>query len=342
MRCRPGHGPSAGCAALTRRGGPPGPRIALTPSKGPTAFRRSPSRGTGPAVGRHGEERPHQRSWHRPGDAHRGQGGGACPLVASDREQDERCPVARHSQARGGLASLCADRDHGSTVRARTCRPEASCPEPGAAPAHPLHGPWRRGSLLCVDGPLVSAYEEASGFLVAAAGLVPQGAWGRPALGEWTVRELVGHANRAHLLIEEYLLRPVAEEPPDAVYWSPQSIAARGRAAVVLLGDDPLGAVRAAGASAVRRVRSTSGDAFLGSPARHQTLAEYLPSRVAELTVHTLDLVRALGLGLAAPSGALAVSLQEVMGRALSRGQGEQVLMAVCGRGTLPTGFSVY
>lgn len=193
-----------------------------------------------------------------------------------------------------------------------------------------------------MDGPDVDAYEQASAFLVKAVSEVPGEAWGRLALGEWTVRDLVGHANRAHLLIGEYLERPVPEHPMDSEYFNAKSIAGRGRQAVALLGDDPIGAVRKAGQEAVAIVRSTAADAFLGSPVRHQTLAEYLPSRVAELTVHALDLQAALGLRLSPPPGALRVSLVYVAERVVAKGEGVMVLRALAGRGMLDSGFSVF
>ncbi|HET9059686.1 MAG TPA: maleylpyruvate isomerase N-terminal domain-containing protein [Acidimicrobiales bacterium] len=193
-----------------------------------------------------------------------------------------------------------------------------------------------------MEGPVVDAYEQASRYFVSAVERVPAGAWAQPGLGAWTVRELVGHTNRQHLLIEEYLLRPVPEEPMDGEYFRPENIEARGRDAVALLGDDPLTAVKQASEHAVDVLAATPGDAFLGSPVRHQTLAEYVPSRVAELTIHTLDLTRAIHLDLQAPAEALNVTLEWTIGRAIARGEGERVLLALSGRGELPAGFSLY
>ena len=41
---------------------------------------------------------------------------------------------------------------------------------------------------------------------------IPPGAWDGPGLGDWTVRDLVGHTSRALITVVDYLSRPVAEE----------------------------------------------------------------------------------------------------------------------------------
>ena len=79
----------------------------------------------------------------------------------------------------------------------------------------------------------------------------------------------------------------------------------RAREAVLALGDDPKGAVASTAARVIALVRKTSANATLGSPLRTMTLAEYLPSRIAELTIHGLDLARALQVEQAAPESAL-------------------------------------
>ena len=41
---------------------------------------------------------------------------------------------------------------------------------------------------------------------------IPANAWDGPGLGEWTVRDLVGHTSRSLVTVIDYLARPVAEE----------------------------------------------------------------------------------------------------------------------------------
>jgi uncharacterized protein (TIGR03083 family) len=193
-----------------------------------------------------------------------------------------------------------------------------------------------------VDDALAAAFADASGFLVEAVRLVPDGSWDEPGLGTWTRRELAGHANRSHALLAEYLRRPQPPQPPGSPYFSAAAIAARGRDAVAALGVDPAAAVAAASASAIALVGATPPDAVLGSPAGTMTLARYLPSRIAELTIHALDLAGALGAGLDPPPAALRESLAFVAALAARRDQPAAVLLALTGRRQLSAGYSVY
>lgn len=170
---------------------------------------------------------------------------------------------------------------------------------------------------------------------------VPADGWEKPGLGTWTVRELAGHANRAHTTVEEYLRDPRPPEPPDSGYFRPEAIAERGRQAVASLGDDPAAAVAADSARAVALVEATPLDAALGSPMGTTTLGGYLPSRVAELAIHGLDLARATGGDLLPPPSVLEEALVFVARRAAGH-QGAAVLRALTGRGQLPAGYSVY
>jgi hypothetical protein len=100
--------------------------------------------------------------------------------------------------------------------------------------------------------------------------------------------------------------------------------------------------VAATAARVIALVRSTPADATLGSPARTVTLAEYLPSRIAELTIHGLDLARALAIEVPAPQPAVLESLRFVAVPLVKQGKGELALLALSGRVPLPSGFSAY
>jgi uncharacterized protein (TIGR03083 family) len=193
-----------------------------------------------------------------------------------------------------------------------------------------------------MDGPAVNAFAAASRFFVQAVALVPEQAFLLPGLGEWTVLELVGHTNRAHTTIGDYLLRPQPVEPSGSGYFSKSAIAQRGREAVALLGDDPSAAVAEASTDIMALIGETPTDAVLGSPVRTMTLADYLPSRTAELTIHTLDITQAIGVEMDVPVDALQESLRFVARMSAGKGTGEIVLRALTGRGTLPEGFSAY
>ena len=192
-----------------------------------------------------------------------------------------------------------------------------------------------------MDDGSVIAFRDASRFLVEAVRAVPDSGWDAPGLGNWTVRELVAHANRAHTTVEEYLLRPQLPQPPGSAYFSDEAIAARGREAVLALGDDPTGTVAAASTAVITLIEQSAPEATIGSPAGTMTLAQYLPSRVAELTIHALDIARAVGADLPAPPSALRESVAYVAQRAAGK-SGQDVLLALSGRGQLPAGYSVY
>jgi uncharacterized protein (TIGR03083 family) len=186
------------------------------------------------------------------------------------------------------------------------------------------------------------AFKAASGYFVRAVQLVPDSQWDAPGLGSWSVRELVGHANRAHTTIEEYLAHPRPPEPRGSRYFSDEAIAERGREAVAALGQDPKRAVDEASRRVTALVDGTPPEATVGSPARTMTLSDYLPSRTAELTIHGLDVVDALGLDLEPPSDALEGSLEFMTRLSVRNGSGQALLLAMSGRGALPSGYSVY
>lgn len=196
-----------------------------------------------------------------------------------------------------------------------------------------------------MDEAVTAGYRAGSRFLQDTIALIPDDGWDQPGLGTWTVRELVGHANRAHSLIEEYLLRPRPPEPADGPYFRPEAIAARGREAVADLGEDPAAAVAAAAAAAIALIERTDPEATVGSPIRTMTLRQYVPSRTAELTIHALDIARAVGAAdLTPPPAALRESLAFTAALSARRSpeSGTAVLLALSGRGTLPDGYSVY
>jgi uncharacterized protein (TIGR03083 family) len=192
-----------------------------------------------------------------------------------------------------------------------------------------------------MDGAVVTAFRDASRFLVDSVRLVPDSAWGAPGLGSWSVRELVAHANRGQTTVEDYLRHPQPPQPQGSAYFNDEAVAARGRDAVLALGDDAARAVAAASAQVTALVEQSPPDATIGSPAGTMTLAQYLPSRIAELTIHALDIIRAVGADATAPATALEESLVFAARRAANR-SGQDVLLAVTGRGQLPADYSVY
>lgn len=190
-------------------------------------------------------------------------------------------------------------------------------------------------------------------------GQVRPGDWERPALGDWDVRALVGHASRALSTIESYLGRsgqdgildgPVAyflaalsnETDPEQRRRRDIAIAERGREAGAALGDEPATYV----AALVQRVRTlvdhSADDVPVAIPSGTMSLAGYLPTRTFELAVHSLDLTRALRLDIPdALRPAIAASC-ELAGRLAGQlPTAPELLLLLTGRHGLPENLTV-
>ena len=176
---------------------------------------------------------------------------------------------------------------------------------------------------------------------------MPAGGWDEPGLGEWTVRELTAHALRAFLTLQrlcDTTRRRTAARERDGVL--PRRVAVRedvhagvlqrGREAGAQL-VDPEATARRTAEQALGRLAATPdehvGETFAG-PMR---LADYLPTRVVELGIHTLDLQRGDGQPMALPASAAAV----VLGTLAELADVPTLLMAMTGRQPLPDGFNV-
>jgi len=187
-----------------------------------------------------------------------------------------------------------------------------------------------------VDSPSVVPFRAASRFFVEAVAAVPVEQYETRWSEEWRVLDLIGHGNRANVLPVEYYERPVPIAGPE--YLLPENIAKRGRQAVNELGDDPRAAVRRASERALAMVAKAPQDARVGTPFGEQTLDKYLRSRTAELVLHGLD----LRTGIDPPPEALCECGSFLVERAVEKKAGLDVLRALSGRGSLPTGFNVY
>lgn len=197
------------------------------------------------------------------------------------------------------------------------------------------------------------AYEQAARMFVGTVRQVRDDQWPHIALGEWTVRDLVGHTNRALLTVETYLKQPAVvaeiERPVDyfirasAALADPASVAARGREAGQALGAEPAAAVRETAERVLTAVASAADDARLTTPVGGMRLIDYLPTRVFELTVHTLDIAAAISTPVSVPEGAATLTLHLVADLVASRpDKVTPLLLAATGRQALPSGFSVF
>ena len=194
-------------------------------------------------------------------------------------------------------------------------------------------------------------YRQAAHFLVATVEDIPDDAWQKPALGVWTVRDLVGHATRALLTVETYSERPaesrVVSGPADyfmrALGMLANHVATdrRGRETGQALGNHPKAAVREIAERVLDSIQLIPDDFLLAPPTGGVRLSDYLPTRTLELIVHTLDLARAVELPTHPPAQPLSTTLALLADLAFLQGEGPDVALALTGRGLLPPGFSV-
>jgi uncharacterized protein (TIGR03083 family) len=190
------------------------------------------------------------------------------------------------------------------------------------------------------------AYERGAEDFLDAVRSVPDEGWGRPALGAWTVRELVAHTLRAFTTVEAYLGaepsvdRPLADaaEYYRVVLADPSihsAVLARGRDAGRDL-TDPVGMSETVVQRVLGLVAGAADDDVVQTFAGQITLAEYLATRVVEVAVHTLDLQRALG-----QRPHLHPDTSEVVLQLLTElGPAEPMILALTGRAPLPDGFN--
>jgi uncharacterized protein (TIGR03083 family) len=197
-----------------------------------------------------------------------------------------------------------------------------------------------------------SAFAAATSAFLALTHRVRPDAWEQQGLGVWTVRDLVGHTSRSLVTIEAYLGKPSPGEPlddPVAYYHAAQAVLAdkdavaqRGRDAGAAMGDDPPSYLNALAQRVLAMVDASPDDVPVGTPLGTMTLGGYLPTRVFELAVHSLDLARALNLDPPQSLGPAVGKACELVGRlAASSPHADEFLLALTGRTALPAGFSV-
>lgn len=191
----------------------------------------------------------------------------------------------------------------------------------------------------------------ATGFLQVVDG-IDRADLGDPGLGVWDVRSLLGHASRAFLTIESYLGPEPAGEvtlsgPADyyVAIRDQQSdqtaVAERGRQAGLALGDDPMAAVHQIAQRVRSRVEGAEDDRLIESPFGTMTLAGYLPTRAFEITVHGVDLARAIRQAVPPALIEALVPAAELCAAMATPQQRIDLVLAITGREPLPAGFSV-
>jgi hypothetical protein len=92
---------------------------------------------------------------------------------------------------------------------------------------------------------------------------------------------------------------------------------------------------------ALAAVDAVAGDPVIETIAGGMYLDAYLPTRIFELAVHSLDIAEAIGLPLTLPAAVLGDALRLAAEIATLRGDGERLLLSLTGRAALPSGYSV-
>lgn len=191
-----------------------------------------------------------------------------------------------------------------------------------------------------------------AGALAELVSRVPPDAWRLPALGVWTVRDLVGHASRALTTIETYIDKPALETHlEDALDYflavrastsTAEEVARRGVEAGKALGADPSTYINQLVQRVVELVQARSDLATVSTNWGTMTLRGYLPTRTFELTVHSLDLAGAAGLTIPQELHGPITRACELAGALAGRhGKSTEILLALTGRSEYPLGCSV-
>lgn len=197
----------------------------------------------------------------------------------------------------------------------------------------------------------IEAFEAAARWVGELVDAVPEAALAGPGLGEWDLRALIGHTSRALLTVEQYLAESAEFEDADSAeaYYArvaelpaagPAAVLQRGIDAGAALGDD-VGAGFAEVADRVMSFVSGQDDRLIATIVGGILLSSYLPTRTFELVVHGLDISHAAGLPIRPPAIAMRRTLDLATSLALRSGKGDQLLLALTGRGGLDQGFSV-
>lgn len=191
---------------------------------------------------------------------------------------------------------------------------------------------------------------------IAYAGLVaavPPERLDEPGLGEWTLRELLGHTVSSALRQVPEVLATRAPQveisTPEGYLAYARSIAqetaddagTEARAAAADLGDEPAERVNMLIGRATEALSQVADDDVIATPAGGMRVRAWIPTRTFELVVHGLDAAHATGLPFEPPVETIAEAVTLASRTALGVGLGVPLLRALTGRESLPPGFSI-
>ncbi|WP_430790004.1 maleylpyruvate isomerase N-terminal domain-containing protein [Actinoplanes sp. G11-F43] len=186
---------------------------------------------------------------------------------------------------------------------------------------------------------------------------IPAAGLDGPGLGEWTLRDLLGHTVSSALrqvpavLAERApgIVVPVPEGYFALLRLAPTEMVAAARTAATddaratgtVLGDDPAGEISGYIGQATAALAGVSDDDVVATPAGGMRVRDWLPTRTFELVVHASDVAAAAGLPIEFDPETLAESAALAARVAALTGGGLTALRSLTGRGPLPEGFSV-
>lgn len=198
---------------------------------------------------------------------------------------------------------------------------------------------------------VASLYLDAAGTFADVVSEIGHAALGRPGLGSWDLRSLVGHTSRALVTVLTYLDQPAEREAIDSAeqYYAlaarqstdSEAVLERGRRAGANLGDAPAEKVRQLVDQVAARLGGADPDALISVLGGGMRVGSYLPTRTFELAVHSLDIGAATGIDVPLSVPVLAHTAALAARIAVALGQGQAILTALTGRRPLPNGFSI-
>ena len=206
------------------------------------------------------------------------------------------------------------------------------------------------GGMQNPSGEIRNAFRESVQQFVDVVERISPDAWDKPGLGEWTIRELVAHVVGMIDGIAAYAgpPAPFGAESATAYYVQAMStpriheqITERARERVSLLGDDPAKAARAIADRTLAAIEVLDDAVPMVTPFGTLRLVDYLPTRVLEVVIHTLDVAHIAEVSVEPTRNALAVTLALLGEIAVERGDGAIAMLALSGRRALPGGFNV-
>lgn len=186
---------------------------------------------------------------------------------------------------------------------------------------------------------------------------LPMASLDGPGLGEWTMRDLLGHTVSSALRQVPTVLAdkapgivvPVPEgyfalirlAPTEMVAAARTAASDDARAAGTVLGDDPSGEISGWIGKATAALAGVADDDVVATPAGGMRVRDWLPTRTFELVVHTSDIAAAAGLPIEFDPETLAESAALAARVAALTGGGLTLLRSLTGRTSLPDGFTI-